>query len=75
MPALDLCQLYILIYFNRKRQENPTIIVTADDVILRDLMNIQNQLQLSMFILTNDDDAVVSAEVVLEAIEVFVTQV
>ena len=46
------------------------ITVTADDVVLRDIRDKQNQLELSMFILTNNDEVIISADVVLEAIEV-----
>ena len=58
----------MLIMCNRKRQGFQ--MVTADDVVLRDFKDVGNQLQFSMFILTNSDAAVISVDDVIQAIEV-----
>ena len=44
--------------------------VTADDIVLRDFKDVSNQLQFSMFVLTNNNAAVLSANDILQAIEV-----
>lgn len=44
--------------------------VTADNVVLRDFKDVGNQLQFSMFILTNGDAAVISVDDIIQAIEV-----
>lgn len=44
--------------------------VTADDVVLRDFEDVGNQLQFSMFILTNSDAAIISVDDIIQAIEV-----
>ena len=44
--------------------------VTADDIVLRDFKDVSNQLQFSMFILTDSDTAILSVDDILQAIEV-----
>ncbi len=44
--------------------------INADDIVLRDFKDVSNQLQFSMFILTNSDAAVLSVDDILQAIEV-----
>lgn len=44
--------------------------VTVNDVVLRDVRDISNQLQLSMFILTTNNNKILSVNVILEAIKV-----
>ena len=44
--------------------------VTADDIVLRDFKDVSNQLQFSMFILTDSDAAILSVDDILQAIEV-----
>jgi hypothetical protein len=44
--------------------------VNADDIVLRDFKDVSNQLQFSMFIVTNSDAAVLSVDDILQAIEV-----
>lgn len=58
----------MLIMCNRKRQGFQ--MVTADNVVLRDFKDVGNQLQFSMFILTNGDAAVISVDDIIQAIEV-----
>lgn len=46
--------------------------VTADDIVLRDFKDVSNQLQFSMFVLTNNNAAVLSVDDILQAIEVYI---
>lgn len=45
--------------------------ITADDIVLRDLKDNGDQLQFSMFVLINNDVAVLSVDDILQAIEVY----
>lgn len=55
-----------IILCNSKRQVD---LVAAVDVVLRDFKDTENQLQFSMFVLTNSE-AIVPVKVVLKATEV-----
>lgn len=62
--AVAICTLLLC---NRKRQEFQ---ITAENIVLRDLKDNGDQLQFSMFVLINNDAAVLSVDNVLQAIEV-----